>query len=211
MQEPDYQLPVWLKDGTEANRLVDAAKAWWDKAKGWAEFPLDNNDPLTCHPDILRAMAWDRDIEPFPDEPEESFRLRVKHAPANTRDAGSKAGFYRIFDRLGLKLIDQIERFDETDWDVIRLIFNSGVFGCENHELLQFIIRKYGRTCRRYELASQSEPVSVYVGFGGHTITRGIHDPGVVEPSMTTEFPPLYIGAGKASLLYSRHEIIVPL
>nr|VFK16725.1 MAG: Concanavalin A-like lectin/glucanases superfamily protein [Candidatus Kentron sp. LFY] len=165
MTKPDFQLPIWLKKGEQVNRLKDAARAWWDRVDGWVRFPLSQRDPKTCHPDILRLMAFERDITPFDGENEQSFRLRVEHAPANVIDAGSREGFPRIFQRLGMELLDQEERFDAENWDVIRLVFADGAITGRD-DLLRFIVRQYGRTTRRYEFATYDrlDPAIVAVG-----------------------------------------------
>ena len=77
----------------------------------------------------------------------------VKYAYVNARDAGSTAGFQRIFERLGIGYMELQERIEGQDWDVIRLhITDNQIAG--NEELLSIIVRLYGRTCRRYQITS---------------------------------------------------------
>jgi len=73
----------------------------------------------------------------------------VKYAFLNAKDAGSKAGFIRIFERLGIGYVEIEERFDVENWDVIKIRLSDSQLA-KKTELLNLIIRKYGRTCRRY-------------------------------------------------------------
>jgi len=146
----DIKLPFWLSaDQTE--KLTVAAKAWWQRVEDWMRWPLGQLDPLTCTVGILNLLAWQRDIQRFKTEPESLYRLRVKYALINSQDAGSKAGFIRIFARLGIGYLEIDERVDPVDWDVILLRLSNSQLA-ENTDLLMHIIEKYGRTCRRYQL-----------------------------------------------------------
>jgi hypothetical protein len=144
------KLPFWL-DGVEIGKLRDAAASFWQSIETTLAWPLTQFDPLTCSEGILALLAWQRDIERFKDEPMDIYRKRVAFAYVNAEDAGSKAGFIRIFERLGIGYLEIYERVDPVDWDVVLLRLSESQLS-ENTELLMRIIEKYGRTCRRYQL-----------------------------------------------------------
>ncbi|WP_394178501.1 phage tail protein [Marinomonas posidonica] len=146
-----YSLPVWMRHGEKAKALKTAFDAWWGKVEKWLQVPLDQMDAETCHSALLKYLAFQKDVKRFSNEPEELFRKRVKYAEQNAMDAGSKAGFVAIFERLGIGYVDVIERSDSENWDVITLRLSDSQIA-ENTELLSYIIQQYGRTCRRYEL-----------------------------------------------------------
>jgi hypothetical protein len=146
----DIKLPFWL-DGVEIGKLRDAAASFWQSIETTLAWPLTQFDPLTCSEGILALLAWQRDIERFKDEPMDIYRKRVAFAYVNAEDAGSKAGFIRIFERLGIGYLEIYERVDPVDWDVVLLRLSESQLS-ENTELLMRIIEKYGRTCRRYQL-----------------------------------------------------------
>jgi hypothetical protein len=142
------ELPFWL-DGPELAKLVTAATNFFTLAETWIKWPLGQMSALTCSEGILELLAYQRDIQRFTNEPINLYRNRVHYALVNAQDAGSKAGFIRIFERLGIGYVEISERFDATNWDVIGLkLSNSQISG--NAQLLGDIILKYGRTCRRY-------------------------------------------------------------
>jgi hypothetical protein len=145
---PDINLPVWMNKG-EPLTLAHASKIWWERVYGWLTFPLAQIDVDTCDEQLLSLLAYQRDINRFPTEPLALFRLRVKHAFANAKDAGSKAGFERIFERLEIGQIQQLERQLWLDWDVILLRINDEQLSRDN-VLMMHLVRQYGRTCRRY-------------------------------------------------------------
>lgn len=144
------KFPFWL-EGLELIKLRQAAFAYWEKMENWLRWPLTQFDPLTCSLGLLALYAWQRDIERFKEEPLILFRRRVAFAYVNAQDAGSKAGFIRIFARLGIGYLEIVERSDPVDWDVVLLYLSDSQLA-ENTELLNSIIYKYGRTCRRYQL-----------------------------------------------------------
>ena len=155
------ELPFWL-DGAEATKLKAAAQAWWDRAETWMNWPLLQMDPENCHVQILDLLAWQRDISRFRGEPLSLYRLRVKYAFANAKDAGSVAGFKRIFQRLGIGDVRIAERQPDRDWDVIQLHLTDEQLAA-NPLLLDLIIHQYGRTCRRYEFVVTTE-VTLSIG-----------------------------------------------
>lgn len=163
------KLPFWL-NGPELEKLRLAAAGWWSRMETWARWPLGQLDPLTCRPALLELLAYQRRVVRFKGESLELYRLRVKLALVNAKDSGQKAGFTRIFERLGITLLAQSERVDPIDWDVILLeVDDSTLTG--NAEILDFIIAEYGRTCRRYRLAARSvpDPIGMGVAHTGHS------------------------------------------
>lgn len=146
----DIKLPFWLSN-TDTGRLITAAKAYWQRAEEAVRWPLTQLDALTCTLPMLDLLAWQRDITRFTDEPEDLYRKRVKYALINAQDAGSKAGFVRIFERLGIGYLEVIERSDPVNWDVIFLRLSDGQIA-QSPALINHIIQQYGRTCRRYTL-----------------------------------------------------------
>lgn len=160
-------LPFWL-EGVELCKLRDAATAYWAKIKDWIQWPLTQFDALTCSEGILNLLAYQRDIQRFKDEPLDLYRRRVGFAYVNAEDAGSKIGFIRIFERLGIGYLEIDERVDPVDWDVVLLRLSDSQLA-ENMELLQKIIDKYGRTCRRYQLQVITPiPVAIDARETGH-------------------------------------------
>ncbi|HHL3852912.1 TPA: phage tail protein [Klebsiella pneumoniae] len=145
---PDISLPVWMNKG-EPLTLAHASKIWWERVRDWLMFPLAQIDVDTCDEQLLTLLAYQRDVERFPGESLSLFRLRVKHAFVNAQDAGSLAGFARIFERLGVGEVQQLERQLQYDWDVIVLRINDEQLSRDN-TLLMHLVRQYGRTCRRY-------------------------------------------------------------
>ncbi|MEE7625434.1 phage tail protein [Methylobacter sp. Wu8] len=152
------KLPFWL-EGVELVKLRDAATAYWAQIETWLKWPLTQFDALTCSEGVLNLLAYQRDIQRFKDEPLDLYRKRVAFAYVNAEDAGSKIGFIRIFERLGIGYLEIDERVDPVDWDVVLLRLSDSQLSA-NMELLQKIIEKYGRTCRRYQLQIIT-PISV--------------------------------------------------
>lgn len=146
---PAIKLPVWMNKG-EVAKLAANAYAWFTKVGEWAAWPIEQLDPMTCTELVLDLIAYQRDIDRFAGEPLTLYRLRVKHAYANVRDAGSVYGFKQIFKRLGIGYIEVEERMDGRDWDVISIRISDTQFA-ENESLLTVLIQHYGRSCRRYE------------------------------------------------------------
>jgi hypothetical protein len=166
---PDITLPVWMNQG-EPLTLAHASTVWWERVYEWLTFPLAQIDVDTCDEQLLTLLAYQRDIDRFPGESLTLFRLRVKYAFVNAQDAGSKAGFARIFERLHIGQIQQLERQLWLDWDVILLRINDAQLSRDN-TLMMNLVRQYGRTCRRYffDVLNQ-RPLSIRAGrFDLHT------------------------------------------
>lgn len=154
------QLPFWL-DGAELTKLKKAAQSWWESVEGWLCWPLLQMDADTCHITVLDLLAWQRDITRFKAEPESLYRLRVKFAFINARDAGSTAGMKRILERLGVGYVEIEERQPGRDWDVVLLRLSDSQLS-QNPELLRVLFQQYGRTCRRYDFVTIT-PVTLFV------------------------------------------------
>lgn len=145
---PDITLPVWMNKG-EPLTLAHASKTWWERVREWLTFPLAQIDVDTCDEQLLALLAYQRDVERFPGESLSLFRLRVKYAFVNAQDAGCIAGFARIFERLEIGKIQQLERQLQYEWDVILIRINDEQLSRDN-TLMMRLVRQYGRTCRRY-------------------------------------------------------------
>lgn len=142
-------LPFWMNEG-EPLKLLRAARTFWQQVYGWVTWPVNQLDPLTCTEAMLSLIAYDRDISRFDGEPLALFRKRVAYAFVNAADAGSVEGFISIFRRLGIGLVELLERQPGIDWDVIVLRVSDGQIA-GNTQLMMQIIQQYGRTCRRYQ------------------------------------------------------------
>lgn len=149
------KLVFWLSKG-ELAKLKAACQLFWEWVELIVQFPLQQMNADTCTMGILKLMAWQRDIQPLINEPEALFRKRVKYAFINAKDAGSTAGFIRIFERLGIGTITISERDPSRDWDVVILHMTDAQLS-EYHHLLWSLIRQYGRLCRRYELNTTTD------------------------------------------------------
>lgn len=170
------ELPFWL-DGAEITKLKASAQAWWETVENWMRWPLLQMDAETCHLAVLDLLAWQRDITRFRGESESLYRLRVKYAFINAVDAGSVAGFQRIFQRLGIGTVQILERQPDRDWDIVQLLLTDEQLS-ENPVLLDLIVYQYGRTCRRYEL----------VGTSRVTLVIGAYDVSNDQMSLTARF-----------------------
>ena len=161
------KLPFWMDKG-ELNKIAVLFGKWWDYVQSAVKFPFEILDEEKCSERILNFIAYQRDVARFENEPIELFRKRVKYAFVNAKDAGSKAGFIRIFKRLGIGYVEIEERFDLENWDVIKIRLSDSQLA-KNIDLLNLIIRKYGRTCRRYtfEVITQEE-VTIHHGEFNH-------------------------------------------
>ena len=153
---PTENVPWWMDGKTiaetlkEPHFLAKGIMQYWQRLKGWLLYPLAQLDPITCNERLLSLLAWDRDITRFKDEPTSLFRKRVKYAFVNATDAGEKAGFIRIFQRLGVGVVEVDERTPDRDWDIITIRLSDSQLS-ENYSLLEQLLQQYGRTCRRYE------------------------------------------------------------
>lgn len=149
MEYKNISLPFWLNAGN-LKKYASFLNAWYLYAKSILDFTLDQFDIDLAHITIVNLVAWERDIDRFNSEPEWLYRNRVKHAYQNARDAGSVAGFKRIWERMELGYLEVEERLPLTDWDIVHLVITENTIATQP-ELLDIIIEKYGRTCRRYQ------------------------------------------------------------
>ena len=163
-QLKSLKLPSWMDSGEPA-KLLRASVRFWSQVYEWVTWPLEQFDPLTCAEPLLNLLAWERDITRFNGEPLSLYRKRVNYAFINAQDAGEIAGFIAIFSRLGIGYVELLERQDGLDWDVIVVrVTDSQV--ADNSDLLLEIIRKYGRTCRRYQFeVITSLPLHIHIGW----------------------------------------------
>lgn len=158
------KLPSWMDVGEPA-KLLRASVRFWSGVYDWITWPLRQFDPLTCTEPLLNLIAWERDITRFDGEPLSLYRKRVNFAFINAQQAGEVAGFIAIFSRLGIGYVELLERQDGLDWDVIVVrVTDSQIAG--NSDLLLEIIRKYGRTCRRYQFeVITALPLHIHIGW----------------------------------------------
>ncbi|HHG9576928.1 TPA: phage tail protein [Citrobacter freundii] len=158
------KLPSWMDKGDPA-RLLRACVKFWSQVYEWITWPLRQFDPLTCAEPLLNLIAWERDIERFNGEPLRLFRARVNYAFINAQQAGEVAGFIAIFERLGIGYVELLERQEGQDWDVITVRATDSQIS-DNSDLLLEIIRKYGRTCRRYQFeVIATLPLHINIGW----------------------------------------------
>ena len=149
MNIPEIKLRYWKGRG-ELAKFARAMRNYWEHVKAAFEMPLQQHDPLTAPMALVNILAWQRGVEKLGQEPEELFRIRVAHAYGFARDAGSVSGWEDMFEKLGYPHIAQDERLVNVDWDVISLKIRDGDLS-DIPELLDTVIRQYGRTCRRYQ------------------------------------------------------------
>ncbi|EET8194739.1 TPA: phage tail protein [Escherichia coli] len=157
------KLPSWMDRG-EPDKLLRAARAFWSRVWEWITWPVRQFDPMTCAEPVLDLLAWERDITRFKGEPTSLYRRRIAHAFVNAQDAGEVAGFIAIFERLGIGHVELQERKPGVDWDVILVQVTDSQIA-DNSDLLLEIIRKYGRTCRRYRFEVETlNPFIIHYG-----------------------------------------------
>jgi len=150
----DIKLPFWLND-ENVLAIKNAATGFWQKIQNHVDWQLTQADPLTCNEQILDLIAWEKDVTRLPSETLSMYRNRVNFAFINAQDAGSVAGMFAIFDRLGIDIETMYERHYVQDWDVITIEVTEQQLST-NNDLFNQIIQQYGRTCRRYEFVTVS-------------------------------------------------------
>ena len=145
------KLPYWLaKPSSELDRLRQGAVTYWQRVSDLLDWPAKQLDPMTAELELVHLLAWERDIEQLPTETEHLYRTRVKYALKFAKGAGSKEGWYYMFEKLGTSHITIAERISETDWDVVSLqLLDSDL--ADQKGLIENITRQYGRTTRRYQ------------------------------------------------------------
>ncbi len=145
------KMPYWLaRPASELDKLRQAAVIYWQRVADMLAWPAKQLDPMTAELELVNLLAWERDITQIPNETELMYRTRVKYALQFAKGAGSKEGWYFMFEKLGTPWITIDERVSETDWDVVSLqLLDSDL--AERNQLINNICRQYGRTTRRYQ------------------------------------------------------------
>lgn len=161
------KLPFWMDKG-ELAKIAKLFEQWWTIKAKTIQFPFNLFDEEHCSEWILHLIAYQRDVDRFSHEPLPLFRKRVKYAFINAQEAGSVQGFKNIFERLGIGKVEIKERIVGLDFDIINLKLTDSQI-VQNEQLLYEIIRKYGRTCRRYAFLTENE-VEIHLSYGnfGH-------------------------------------------
>ncbi|MFA0607274.1 phage tail protein [Vibrio amylolyticus] len=182
--------PYWLTLGVQQ---------FFNRVYQWMLYPIGQADALTCSMSLLNVMAWDRDIVRFNGEPLELYRKRVKYAAINAKDAGSVAGFIRIFERLGVGIVDFKERQDPIEWDVCTIELTDSDMA-NDAQLVQTLIEQYGRTCRRYRF-EVSYPSELLINHGQFGHVFAMYSAG--DPNLKTELEQLPLPIMHSHQLYS--------
>lgn len=138
----------WMFKGN-TRALANTFNRWFLYAKTLLIWPANQLDIDKATIFMVDMIAWERDVHRFNDEPESLYRKRVKYAYVNARDAGSVAGFKRIWHRVGLGDVVIEERVNGWEWDVVLLSVDAESIAKDSN-LMNILIEKYGRTCRRY-------------------------------------------------------------
>lgn len=146
----NIKLPTWL-NGKNVTALAAAAEVYWQDVEKYLFLWLEQLDETKSALPILDLLAWERDIRRLDGETVELYTLRIKHAVANSEDAGYGLGMERIFKRLGFGYIEINERVNGFDWDMVEIAMIEDELS-SNQNLIKELIRQYGRTCRRYYL-----------------------------------------------------------
>lgn len=158
-----FKLPFWLS-GIGIGSFVNLATAWFAYIQTILEWPLHQFDVDNAELFFVDLLAWERDVERFSNEPEWLYRRRVKFAFENAKDAGSVQGFTKIWQRMELGVLTIEERISGEDWDVVKLVVTESLIA-DRQDLLDIIVEKYGRTCRRYSwLTSTNNVIQIRVG-----------------------------------------------
>lgn len=145
------KMPYWLaRPASEIDKLRKGAVRFWQRISEMLAWPAKQLDPMTAELDLVHLLAWERDITQIPNETEHTYRIRVKYALQFAKGAGSKSGWYFMFEKLGTPWITIDERFSEVDWDVVSLqLLDSDL--AQRNNLIDSLCRQYGRTTRRYQ------------------------------------------------------------
>ncbi|WP_043991541.1 hypothetical protein [Vibrio sp. AND4] len=122
---------------------------YWTRVQDVLEWPLKQLDPMVAPIEFVDLMAWQRDIERLPKEPEHIYRIRVNFAYAFATGGGSEAGWEAMFEQLGYPHIDIDERLSYYPWDVVSVKVQDSDLN-DVPGLMDALVRQYGRTCRRY-------------------------------------------------------------
>ena len=142
----------WMNTGN-LKHTAAFLDSWFQYVLSLLEWPLRQFDAATAEMFVVNLLAWERDIDRFSGEPDWLYRRRVKYAEQNVKDAGSMAGFKRIWERMELGSLDIEERIPGRDWDIINLTVTEHALS-QYPDLIKVILSNYAITCRRYELTS---------------------------------------------------------
>tara|TARA_Y100000782_G_scaffold115311_1_gene156837 strand:- start:692 stop:1213 length:522 start_codon:yes stop_codon:yes gene_type:complete len=154
MSDLTPQLPIWLTE-KNATALAKVSQSYWQEIESYLFWWLEQQHSENAQTAILDLLAWERGINRLPDEALELYGLRVKHAFANATDAGSNVGMEQIFKRLGFGFIQVNERVPGFDWDMVEIAMLEDEFSGKE-QLVNEVIKQYGRTCRRYFLSAMA-------------------------------------------------------
>lgn len=154
MSDLTPQLPIWLTE-KNATALAKVAQSYWQEIESYLFWWLEQQHSENAQTAILDLLAWERGINRLPDEALALYGLRVKHAFANATDAGSNVGMEQIFKRLGFGFIQVNERVPGFDWDMVEIAMLEDEFSGKE-QLVNEVIKQYGRTCRRYFLSAMA-------------------------------------------------------
>ena len=142
----------WLSAGN-LKAYTRFLNVWFAYVKNILDWPRRQFDADSADLFVVDLLAWESGIDRFDGEPEWLYRLRVKHASKNAKDAGSAAGFKAIWERMGLGYVDIEERIPARDWDIINLTVTDHALS-QYPGLIDVILANYAITCRRYELTT---------------------------------------------------------
>lgn len=183
-------LPFWMA-GTNAQSILRSCERWWQLVAQWVQLPIAI-DPETAPLKMVDLLAWERNVQRIKDEPEQWYRMRVKFALANAKDAGTANGLKRIFERMGMPSVLIRERLPQYDWDQVELNVRASDLHGKRH-MFDLLVRKFFRTCRRFIYALEAEPYRIAFGavaMAGEVVT--------VYPIIVTELEQTII-QGKAA------------
>ncbi|MFA0085338.1 hypothetical protein [Vibrio sp. 10N.261.51.F12] len=148
MNLPNLTLKHWMGKG-ELYKLGNALLGYWSRIKAILEWPLQQLDPMVAPIEFVDLIAWQRDIERLPKEPEQIYRIRVNFAYSFAAGGGSEVGWEDMFAKLGYPHIKIDERLNYYPWDIVSVKVKDGDIN-DVPGLMDAIVRQYGRTCRRY-------------------------------------------------------------
>ena len=150
MNFPAITFKHWMAKG-ELAKFARAMTAYWRHVQAALELPLRRFDPLTAPLELVKLVAWERDVESLDKEPENIFRLRVANAFSFAKNSGDVKGFTNMLKTLGVGFSVLHERQQNMDFDIITIEIGSADLADKAY-LINSVIRQYGRTCRRYRI-----------------------------------------------------------
>ncbi|KPZ59514.1 hypothetical protein [Pseudoalteromonas sp. P1-7a] len=151
------KMPYWLaRPASELDKLRKGAVIYWQRLSDLLAWPAKQLDPMTAEIELVHLLAWERDVEQIPQEDEVMYRVRVKFALQFAKGAGSTEGWLAMFKKLDMPYVEIAERFSVSDWDVINLKLTDDDLS-ERQNLINYIVRQYGRTARRYQYQTVAE------------------------------------------------------